>query len=351
MLILVGVTINIAINGGIFERTKSAADQTQREADREELLSSVYGTLGSKGNLQIEEELENNLSNDWDIASIENNDTYLKCTSPKKQIFYVNIQTGEILNELPKELNLNLTSITLEISGTENITVQKSGSFNDNVTWQSSNTAVATVEGTNNSATVTAVAEGTAVITATCDGITTTCTVTVGSYPQSTDGNYSSISAYLNIATMITNIVLNSDSTGTADEESISWLESEENQIHTVTITIGNDDFPFTLINQGGNDYLFSAFTGRNHQILMKDLTASKVASLTPSSLAGTYSSENSGSFTISSDGTMSLGENTLKWIYLGNTIYAEDTYGFDDLGTVSGNTITLGGIPFTKSE
>ena len=49
MLILVAVTISVALNGGLFERGRNASEQTQRESDREALLSSVMGTLDRDG--------------------------------------------------------------------------------------------------------------------------------------------------------------------------------------------------------------------------------------------------------------------------------------------------------------
>ena len=41
MLILVAVTINVALNGGLFDKAKTASDGTQRQVDKEILLSLV----------------------------------------------------------------------------------------------------------------------------------------------------------------------------------------------------------------------------------------------------------------------------------------------------------------------
>ena len=49
MLILVGVTISVALNGGLFETATKAATETQREAEKEQLLSAVVGAIGTDG--------------------------------------------------------------------------------------------------------------------------------------------------------------------------------------------------------------------------------------------------------------------------------------------------------------
>ena len=53
MLILVGVTINVALNGGLFEKAKNASVQTQREADREELIVAMIGAYNNEGSFKI----------------------------------------------------------------------------------------------------------------------------------------------------------------------------------------------------------------------------------------------------------------------------------------------------------
>ena len=102
MLILVGVTINVALNGGLFDKAKTAADKTQREADREELLSAILGTANNRGDLQIVSELGNNLPDGWNPPVQSENNEYLQCTSQKNNVFYVNKETGAILNTLPE---------------------------------------------------------------------------------------------------------------------------------------------------------------------------------------------------------------------------------------------------------
>ena len=49
MLILVGVTITVALNGGLFETATKAATETKKEAEKEQLLSAVVGAIGTDG--------------------------------------------------------------------------------------------------------------------------------------------------------------------------------------------------------------------------------------------------------------------------------------------------------------
>ncbi len=53
MLILVGVTVSVALNGGLFNTAKDAANQTQIEVDREELLSAVVAAFKTDGTVDF----------------------------------------------------------------------------------------------------------------------------------------------------------------------------------------------------------------------------------------------------------------------------------------------------------
>lgn len=45
MLILVGVTVTVAINGGLFEKSKEAAKGTEIEREKEELTSANNNSI------------------------------------------------------------------------------------------------------------------------------------------------------------------------------------------------------------------------------------------------------------------------------------------------------------------
>ena len=55
MLILVAVTINVALNGGIFDKAEDAKTKTQKEVDKEMLLSAVVATVDNNGNFHLDQ--------------------------------------------------------------------------------------------------------------------------------------------------------------------------------------------------------------------------------------------------------------------------------------------------------
>ena len=121
MLVLVGVTINVALNGGLFDKAKNAGQLTQREVDKEYLLSLITGTLSNTGDLQIT--TGNLTKDDWTAEQSENED-YLKCTSPKDEVFYVNTKTGAILDELPEKSEDTYYNISFkDLSGVDLLSV------------------------------------------------------------------------------------------------------------------------------------------------------------------------------------------------------------------------------------
>ena len=50
MLILVAVTVSVALSGGIFNNAREAKTGTQRQAEKEELVSVMVGAYNSSGN-------------------------------------------------------------------------------------------------------------------------------------------------------------------------------------------------------------------------------------------------------------------------------------------------------------
>jgi len=96
MLILVGVTINFAINGGIINKAKSASSEMQKAADKEELQLAIIASMDYLTDEINETELKSNLPN-WTITG---NGPYT-CTSPSGNVFTVALngtitETGEV---------------------------------------------------------------------------------------------------------------------------------------------------------------------------------------------------------------------------------------------------------------
>jgi len=68
MLVLVAVTINVALNGGLFEKAKTASLETQKQADKEELLSAILGAYNvNDGTIDVGE-LRERLSSGWQVT-------------------------------------------------------------------------------------------------------------------------------------------------------------------------------------------------------------------------------------------------------------------------------------------
>ena len=174
MLILVGVTINVALNGGLFSTTEKAVSNTQLEAEREQLLSSVTAAYETETGTINKSKLEVDLGTDWRVDGEEGGPYTV--TSPKGNKFTV-AANGTIGNY--QGITLSSTKITInKIGGTAEITATLEG-LEGEITWESSSDEIATVAGNGNKATITAVKNGTVTITARCGDTTATVTITV----------------------------------------------------------------------------------------------------------------------------------------------------------------------------
>jgi len=90
MIILAGVTIAIAVNGGLFERAEEARYKTQVEIDRETLLSEVAGAYNIQTGRIDFEVLNEGINN---IEFTGENGVY---KSKAGNTFYVNEKSGII---------------------------------------------------------------------------------------------------------------------------------------------------------------------------------------------------------------------------------------------------------------
>ena len=83
MLILVGVTISVALNGGLFKTAQEATANTLIEAEKEQLLSAVVAAIGDDAKVNFTK-LDSNLpTSEWSGTG----GTYI---SPKKNKYKVN---------------------------------------------------------------------------------------------------------------------------------------------------------------------------------------------------------------------------------------------------------------------
>ena len=86
MLILVGVTVTAAINGGLFEKAKEAAKGTEIGREKEELTSAITTAYDEATGKVDKTKLENTLSG-WTVK--ENGDGSYTVKSPKENIYKV----------------------------------------------------------------------------------------------------------------------------------------------------------------------------------------------------------------------------------------------------------------------
>ena len=87
MLILVGVTVTVAINGGLFEKAKEAAKGTEIEREKEELTSAIATAYDPEIGTINKAKLEANLGTGWSLA--EGDTAPYTVTSPKGNKFTV----------------------------------------------------------------------------------------------------------------------------------------------------------------------------------------------------------------------------------------------------------------------
>ena len=86
MLILVGVTVTVAINGGLFEKSKEAAKGTEIGREKEELTSAITTAYDVETGVIKEDDL-NKALNGWTV--IGNGDGSYTVTSPKQNTYKV----------------------------------------------------------------------------------------------------------------------------------------------------------------------------------------------------------------------------------------------------------------------
>lgn len=93
MLILVGVTVSVALNGGLFDAAKKAASETQLASERETLQAAVVGSVDKDLKVANADTLKGNLPEGWTVTG-EAGRPYI-ATSPKGNEFRI-YENGEI---------------------------------------------------------------------------------------------------------------------------------------------------------------------------------------------------------------------------------------------------------------
>ena len=111
MLILVGVTITVALNGGLFNTAKGAATNTIIEAEREQLLSAVATAYDTETGTINKSKLESNLGTGWNVVGNEGGPYTV--TSPKGNEFTVNANgTIDYIGKEEKEEDIDPSTLS-----------------------------------------------------------------------------------------------------------------------------------------------------------------------------------------------------------------------------------------------
>ncbi len=87
MLILVGVTINVALNGGLFTKARQATSDYQYQEDYEILQAAVVASLDENLQIPNAETLQNNLPSGWSVTGEDAGP--FTATSPNGNVFTV----------------------------------------------------------------------------------------------------------------------------------------------------------------------------------------------------------------------------------------------------------------------
>ena len=114
MLILVGVTITVALNGGLFTTAQDAATNTMAEAEKEQLLSAVVGAIGTDGKV---DSTKISLPEGFEKDETKSTETKL-VVKGKEIVWQINLNSGGI--EPYSESSTGATTYTFTIEDLAN---------------------------------------------------------------------------------------------------------------------------------------------------------------------------------------------------------------------------------------
>lgn len=94
MLILVGVTINVALNGGLFQKAETAKTQTQKEVEKEELTTIAIAAYDEKNKKIDQSELE--LGEKYSIVSDKTTEEKIVVTGQYGITWQIDVTSGKV---------------------------------------------------------------------------------------------------------------------------------------------------------------------------------------------------------------------------------------------------------------
>lgn len=117
MLILVGVTVTTAINGGLFEKARIGAKGTQKEVDREKLNMAVAFAYDETTGKIDKTKLQQELGNDWSVTESESESGTYLCENKKTGNKFKVKANGKITDDEPLTINCKIVESTTEDKG------------------------------------------------------------------------------------------------------------------------------------------------------------------------------------------------------------------------------------------
>ena len=125
MLILVGVTISVALNGGLFETANKAATGTQKEAERERLTEIALANYNvAEGKITDANDLASKIQSSLGLKKSDKTTDSNLVIEGKNTIWQIDLNTAEVSEyESLKTYSFTLNQLGPYNSGTDNVLI------------------------------------------------------------------------------------------------------------------------------------------------------------------------------------------------------------------------------------
>ena len=132
MLILVGVTITVALNGGLFETATKAATGTQKEAERERLTEIALANYNvAEGKLTDANDLASKIQSSLGLKKSDKTTDSNLVIEGKNTLWQIDLNTAEV----SEYESLKTYSFTINSLGNYNGTTETGFEYNAEVLW------------------------------------------------------------------------------------------------------------------------------------------------------------------------------------------------------------------------
>ena len=149
ILILVGVTVTVAINGGLFEKSKEATKKTLIEKEKEELASGIVTAYDGTTEKVDKTTLEGTLPSGWTVDGEEGGP--YTATSPSQNTYNIAVD-GTITdeNKTEKTIKFTIEGDTTEYTAIEGMNLEEWIKSKYNTTGYSIDSSIEIIQPGNN---------------------------------------------------------------------------------------------------------------------------------------------------------------------------------------------------------